>query len=77
VQLFEPRAGVGTGIVFDDFNAEAMGWALNTALDLYAKPRSWARIVRNAMAQDFSWARQGQLYVTLYEQLLKRPGAKP
>ena len=77
VQLFEPRAGIGTGIVFDDFNSEAMGWALNAALDLYARPRSWARIVRNAMAQDFSWARQGQLYVTLYEQLLERPGVKP
>ena len=33
---------------------------LNTALDLYAQPAHWARLVRNGMARDFSWARQAR-----------------
>jgi starch synthase len=73
VELVNPEAGTGTGIVFNDFNAEAMGWALNAALDLYAKPRTWRRFVLNAMAQDFSWTRQGAEYVKLYERVLGPP----
>jgi len=67
---YDPSSGVGTGIVFEHFNAEALEWAMNTALDLYAHPAHWERMVRNGMAQDFSWQRQGALYVRLYEKLL-------
>src|SRR5438045_9682528 len=58
VQHYEPAPGTGTGVVFDDFNPGALEWALNTALDLYAQPAHWARLLRNGMAQDFSWERQ-------------------
>jgi starch synthase len=68
-----PETGTGTGIVFNDFNTEAMAWALNTALDLYAKPRTWRRFMLNAMAQDFSWTRQGAEYLKLYERVLGQP----
>jgi starch synthase len=70
VQLFDPKSRRGTGIVFDDFNQDALRWALNASLDLYKKPALWRAMVRNAMAQDFSWTRQGAQYVRLYEQLL-------
>jgi starch synthase len=69
VVQYDPATKQGTGIVFNDFNAGAMSWALNFALDLYARPVEWQRIVRNAMAQDFSWERQGAEYVALYEGL--------
>jgi starch synthase len=70
VEPVNPETGTGTGIVFNDFNTEAMAWALNTALDLYAKPRIWRRFMLNAMAQDFSWTRQGAEYLKLYERVL-------
>jgi glycogen synthase len=54
-----------------------MAWALNTALDLYAKPRLWRRIVQNAMVEDFSWTRRGAEYVALYERLAARDAAEP
>lgn len=68
VEHYNPQTGTGTGIVFNDFNTEALEWALNTALDLYATPQ-WGRMVRNGMQRDFSWQRQGGLYVRLYESL--------
>jgi starch synthase len=68
---YDPSSGKGTGVVFEHFNAEALEWALNTTLDLYAQPAHWTRLVRNGMAQDFSWERQGGLYVNLYEGMLK------
>ena len=45
-----PRTGEGTGIVFNDFDTPALEWALNTALDLYAQPAHWTRLMRNGMA---------------------------
>jgi starch synthase len=70
VEHYNPDTGAGTGIVFNDFNAEALEWALNTALDLYAAPMHWQRLIRNGMRRDFSWQHQGAEYVALYEKML-------
>jgi starch synthase len=72
VQLFNARTGTGTGIVFDDFNEVAMNWALNTGLDLYQDKRTWRKLVRNGMLMDYSWERQGRVYVDMYRQMLGR-----
>jgi len=69
VESYDPGTGSGTGIVFDDFNSEALEWALNTALDLHAQPEHWWRMVRNGMAKDFSWEKQGGKYVEIYRRL--------
>jgi starch synthase len=69
VQQYDPQTGQGTGIVFNDFNSEALEWALNAALDLHSQPEHWRRMVRNGMAQDFSWETQGEKYVAMYRQL--------
>jgi starch synthase len=70
VENYDAATGQGTGVVFNDYNAEALEWGLNTALDLYAEPEHWARMVRNGMQRDFSWQRQGGLYVDLYKRLI-------
>jgi starch synthase len=69
VEHFDPARGSGTGIVFNDFDAPALEWALHTALDLYAQPSLWSRLVQNGMARDFSWTRQAGEYLALYERL--------
>ena len=73
VQRYDPATGTGTGVVFDAFTAAALHTAVDAALDLYADPRHWSRLVRNGMAQDFSWERQGAQYVALYERMLRTP----
>jgi len=70
VQSYDAGSGQGTGIVFEHFDAEGLEWALNTALDLYAEPAQWGRMVRNGMAKDFSWERQGGKYLEIYRRLL-------
>ncbi len=69
VEHYDPETGEGTGIVFDDFNSEALEGALNTALDLHEQPEHWRRMVRNGMAKDFSWEKQGGKYVEIYRRL--------
>ena len=70
VENYDPLTGQGTGIVFNDFDSEALEWGLNTALDLYAQAEHWSRLVHNGMQRDFSWQRQGGLYVDLYKRLI-------
>ena len=72
---FDPATGNGTGIVFNDFDAAGMNWALNTALEWYAQPRLWDRIVQNAMGQDFSWGTQANEYLKLFAALLQLDAA--
>jgi starch synthase len=70
VQHFDPASGVGTGCVFNDYDAAAVRWAIGTTLDWYGNPASWRRLMQNAMAQDFSWTRQILEYDALYRALL-------
>ena len=70
VRMFDAASGRGTGIVFNDFDAPAMDWAMRTTLDLHAQPALWSRLVRNAMAEDFSWERQSKEYEALYRRLV-------
>jgi starch synthase len=73
VRHFDPASGVGTGCVFNDYDAPAVRWALGTTLDWYDRPDSWQRLIQNAMAQDFSWTRQILQYDSLYRELQSRP----
>ena len=69
VEHYDAASGRGTGVVFNDFDSPALEWALNTALDLYASPAQWTRMVRNGMQCDFSWQHQGEQYLALYARL--------
>ena len=70
VQQYDPETGEGTGIVFNDFDAGGLGWALDTALEWYEWPDLWRQIMENGMRQDFSWRRAVGEYERLYASLL-------
>jgi starch synthase len=59
----------GDGIVFNDYDAPAVNWALNTALDLFKDKHIWSSMMQNGMHQDFSWHQQALEYVRLYESM--------
>ncbi len=70
VRHFDPATGEGTGVMFNDYDTGALTWGLTTALGWYAKKPLWERIVKNAMAQDFSWERRVGEYAALYARML-------
>jgi starch synthase len=72
---FDPVAGVGTGVVFNDFDSAAMNWALDTVTGWYTQPLLWERLVQNAMRQDFSWQAQTNEYLKLFAGLLQLDAA--
>jgi starch synthase len=69
VEPYDRERGTGDGVVFNDFDAAALEWALSTALDLYAQPQHWTRMMVNGMGKDFSWERQAGRYLELYRRL--------
>jgi starch synthase len=70
VELFNQNTGEGTGVVFEHYDIQGLNWAINTALDLYHNRTVWQRMQQNAMAQDFSWERQGRHYEALYRSMI-------
>ena len=64
------RAGAATGIVHAPDDSEALYLALMRMLELHAKPQTWSRMVRNAMAHPVGWDVSAGAYATLYEGLL-------
>ncbi len=61
----------GNGIVFNDYDVPAINWAINTALDLYKDKSAWLRMMHDGMTRNFSWEKQAQEYVGLYERMIQ------
>jgi starch synthase len=71
VEPWNPATGRGTGFAFEHFTPEGLRWALELALDTFRDRAAWERLMRNGMAQDFSWAKQVVPYERLYERLVR------
>ena len=72
VTSWDPDTEEGNGIVFDHPTPPGVRWAIETALDLYADPKTWKKIVTNGMALDFSWDQRVEEYLRVYERVLTR-----
>jgi starch synthase len=70
VQDYDPTADAGTGFVFYDYSPEALWDAIVRAERCFADPEQWRKIVRRAMAADFSWDRAASRYEEIYTGLL-------
>ncbi len=61
---------IGTGIVFDEYNAKSFSQALGSSIGLYKNDYKLRRTIHNAMSQDFSWSKSADHYLALYRKLL-------
>lgn len=77
VECYDSDTREGTGIVFENFDAEDLGRAVETAIELYSDTRTWRVLMRNAMAADFSWESLGPKYVEVYRAALDGPAPRP
>ncbi|MFH1657056.1 MAG: glycogen/starch synthase [bacterium] len=60
-----------TGFLFQDYKAKDFLKALRRALEAYYNEKQWQKIIKQAMAKDFSWHKSAQEYLKLYQRLLK------
>jgi starch synthase len=73
VSPYRAETGEGTGFVFQEATAEALLQAVQAALATYANRTAWQQLMRQAMAQDFSWEQSAKQYLDLYQQALHTP----
>jgi starch synthase len=70
----EENPAAANGFSFIDYSAPALLGTLARALQFYGDRRVWLRMVRRAMASDFSWARSAEHYLELYRQATEAKG---
>ena len=69
---FEAKSGEGTGFKFNLYQTEALWSALEEALEVYQDQVQWGRLMKNAMAMDFSWKVSAREYLKLYQMARQR-----
>ena len=77
VQMLDVASSTGNGVVFRDYDANALSWAVDRAMDFMAQPPSIraAQISRimNDAARRFNHKVCAKAYIDMYERMLKRP----
>jgi 1,4-alpha-glucan branching enzyme len=64
------RSRTGNGFVFEPYDSNALLATVDRALSVFEKKPQWSRLMRNAMACDYSWDRSASAYVGIYRKLL-------
>lgn len=67
----------GNGFVFTEATAIALQAAIERAVAAWRKPARWARIRKNGMTRDLSWAEPARQYAALYARVLATSARKP
>jgi starch synthase len=66
------RAGIATGVVFEEASVWGILEALRRTLAIYwDRKRAWRQLQRTGMAQDFSWDESAREYVRLYREVVR------
>ena len=71
VEMIQPKTGSGTGVLFQHYDEAGIKWAISHALALFQDKALWHQVMLNGMAKDFSWQRQGDIYVNLFRRLIR------
>jgi starch synthase len=68
VEQFDRSTMKGTGFKFKEYNSETLLETVQMAVAVYrSDPEAWQALMRNGMAQEYSWANAAREYVKVYE----------
>jgi starch synthase len=62
----------GTGFKFYEYSSSLFLDSILQAVQLFQDPRSWNRLIANAMSTDLSWERSAKEYLDLYQSLVRK-----
>ncbi len=63
-----------TGFVFNGYNAQTFLKTIKKALKIHQDQKTWKKLVRNAVKQDFSWEQSAIRYKELYRKIIDAEG---
>ncbi len=71
VKPYNQYTGEGNGFSFVNYNAHEMKATVERAVNVYRnEPDTWTGLMKNAMSEDFSFARSAEDYARLYIDML-------
>ncbi|MEW5924441.1 MAG: glycosyltransferase, partial [Candidatus Zixiibacteriota bacterium] len=70
VMDFDEAALSGTGFVFEDYDSGELLLTIKRAVNTFGRKKIWFKIIKQAMAQDFSWSKAAIRYSELYFQAI-------
>ena len=71
VEDFDINTCKGTGFVFTSYSGKELLHTVKRALDSYNNKKAHAKLVINAMTQDFSWESSARKYITLFKKAIE------
>jgi len=71
IEEWNGEARSGTGFKFHGYKAANFLAAIQRALAVFPDKAAWQTLMRNGMAQDFSWVKPAAEYVEVYEQIVQ------
>jgi starch synthase len=73
VEEWDSAASSGTGFKFNGYTPDNFLAAIDRALELFRDDKeAWLKLMRNGMAQDYSWKKPALEYAALYEEVARR-----
>ena len=72
VEQYDAHSGTGTGFLFDSYSSIQLLNTIQDAVELFSQKRKWTKLMKNAMAKDFSWEKSAEKYLQLFESLLSK-----
>jgi starch synthase len=70
IKDYDPTTDSGYGFLYYEYSSEAFWDAIKRARQIYRARRLWVRLMKRAMAQNFSWDASAQRYEALYRELV-------
>ncbi|RKY88558.1 glycogen synthase GlgA [candidate division KSB1 bacterium] len=64
--------GKGNGFIFEKYSSRELLEAIKRAVECYRDSKTWKKIIKNGMKEDFSWLSVAKKYSKLYEKILKK-----
>ena len=70
IEDYDPTTDGGYGFLCYEYSSEAFWDAIKRARQIFRDRRVWARLMKRAMARNFSWDASAQRYEALYRELV-------
>jgi starch synthase len=67
---YDPTSDTGYGFLCYQYSTEAFWDAIKRAREVFRDRSTWTKLMRRAMAREFSWATAAQRYEQLYRELV-------
>lgn len=69
---YSPENGAGNGFKFQEYSPVALLETIKRALQIFQNKNLWHKLMRQGMAEDFSWDRSAKEYLTVYEKTMSQ-----